>query len=178
MLKNVRRTIGSMKRSHFTGESPARSRGKNYFSLRKSRDTRAKEYAIASSSVGTALADLEGNLFYANAAFLKIWGVSNDRDIIGKNILDLAGNKELAAKGLKAIKESGSWSADAVIRRMDGSNFNEHIVTNLVTDASGQPFCLMASILDTTERTRMEEALRESEAKYSTLVEQAKNCDP
>ncbi len=131
--------------------------------------------AIAASAVGIAMADLEGKLFYVNAAFLKMWGVTNARDIYGKSILDLAGNKAIAAEGLKAVRENGSWNADAVIRKMDGTIFNEHIVANMVTDADGRPFCMMASIIDTTEHDRMEDALRESEAKFRTLAELSPN---
>jgi two-component system sensor histidine kinase VicK len=148
----------------------ARSHDENYSSPQQSIDTLAKEYAIASSSVGIAMADLKGKLFYANAAFLRTLGVENSKDIIGKKVLDIASNKEIAAKGLKAVKESGSWSTD-VIRRMDGKSFNERIVANVVTDASGQPCCMMACILDMTEHIRMEEVLHESEEKFRTLTE-------
>lgn len=139
------------------------------------KDVLAKEYAVESTAIGVAMADLEGNLFYVNQAFLKMWGIAEIGDIIGKKVIDFSNNKEIAAEGLKAVKESGSWSADAMVQRKDGTSFNEHIVANMVTDAKGKPFCMIASFIDTTERTRIEEALRDSEEKFRTLAELSPN---
>jgi PAS domain S-box-containing protein len=48
-----------------------------------------------------------------------------------------------------------------------------HIIAQPMKDASGQVIQVLESFLDITERKRAEEALRESEAKYRTLVETA-----
>jgi PAS domain S-box-containing protein len=142
---------------------------------RKTEDEQAKEYAAESTPIGIVLADLEGKLLYVNHAFLSMRGIEDKRDVLGKKIVDLSSNKDIVAEWLKAVKERGIWSRDAVARRRDGSSFNEHIVANIVTNASGQPCYMMASFIDTTERTRMEESLLDSEEKFKTLAELSPN---
>ena len=70
---------------------------------------------------------------------------------------------------------SGIWTVDAVVRRKDGSSFNEHIVANMVTDAEGRPCCMMAYFIDATERSHVEQALRDSEEKFRTVAELSPN---
>lgn len=142
---------------------------------RKTEDELAREYAISSTAVGIAMADLEGKLFYVNPTFLNMWGIDDSKDVLEKKILDFSNNKEIAAEGLQAVKEHGKWEGNAVVRRKDGTSFHEHIIANVVTDADGHPYCIMASFIDTTERTRMDEVLRESEEKFRTLAELSPN---
>ena len=155
--------------------SPAQPHSEDCTTHRKTEDMLAKEYAIASTEIGITMADLEGTLFYVNEAFLKMRGIADIGDVLGKKILDFSNNKDVAADGLRAVKESGKWSADALVQRKDGSSFSEYIVANMVTNADGQPFCMMASFIDITEHTGTEEALRISEEKFRTLAELSPN---
>ncbi|MFA5374824.1 MAG: PAS domain S-box protein [Dehalococcoidia bacterium] len=57
--------------------------------------------------------------------------------------------------------------------RKDGSIIWTEMMVSFVRDSNGEPTGIMGIIRDVTQHKRAEEALRESEEKYSTLVENA-----
>ena len=67
--------------------------------------------AIASSINGLAMSDLEGNLTYANRAFLSLWGYSEPSQVIGRPVLSFWGSPLEASEVVAAIQARGSrWS--------------------------------------------------------------------
>jgi len=64
-----------------------------------------------------------------------------------------------------------TWVGEYRFRRADGSYVTLVDRAFVVRDAEGRPVRMLGSIVDVTERKRAEEALRESEERYRTLVE-------
>jgi PAS domain S-box-containing protein len=124
--------------------------------IRTDEALRIKDSAIASSNNGIALADLQGNLTYANAAMLDMWGYAERREVIGRSTVDFWLDPEQAAGVIQAMMAEGSWMGEMVAQRKDGTPFDVQLSASRVTDADGQPICLMASFVDITERKRAE----------------------
>jgi len=134
-------------------------------------DLRVKDFAVASAASGIAIADLDGYVTYINMACLSMWNY--EEEVLGKHVSFFFADIDEAGAGLKAILEEGTWQGELKARRGDGSTFDVYVLANLVTDADGEPLCSMASFVDITEMKQMQEALRQSEESYRTLVEAA-----
>jgi len=133
---------------------------------------------LASSPDAITVSDLNGNIVECNQATLDLHGYSSKTEVIGKNALDLIAKKDYsrALENLKKTLAQGSVkNIEYTFVAKDGREFPAELSASVVRDSSGKPINFVAITKDITERKGMEEALRESEAKYSALVEQAKD---
>ncbi|NIM90411.1 MAG: PAS domain S-box protein [Candidatus Aminicenantes bacterium] len=121
-----------------------------------------KDWAIKSSISAIALADLEGNFIYVNDSFLQLWGYENENEVIGKPAIKFWRSEEEALKITKALHDRWNWIGELEAIKKDGSTFDAQLSASMVTDANGNPICMMASSLDITEHKIAEE-------KYSSL---------
>lgn len=123
-----------------------------------------KDSAIASSINGIGIANLNGNITYANRAFLRMFGYKDDSEILNKPIEVFAhGNpKELEViREVKlALSKDGMWIGETRPKRRDGTLFDAQMTANVVTDRYGRPICLMTSFLDITQRKQAERDLK------------------
>ena len=130
--------------------------------------------AIASSINGIGLADLEGRITYANAAFLKIFGISSLEEILHKPI-EYLGNQDKPGPGVKdvlrGLKEKGVWKGEIIVTRKDGTQVHTHHTANMIMDNNGSPIAMMSSFIDITEKM---EAAKELVIK-NTAIESAIN---
>jgi len=138
-------------------------------------ELKLKDHAIATSINGIGFADLEGKIIYVNSSYLKIYGYDNKSEVLGKSVLEFAFDKKVAMKIFKIVQKEGGWIGEMIAKKKDGSAFHVQITITMVRDKHNKPICMMSSFIDITERKRIDELLRESEQKYSTLVEQAKD---
>ncbi len=130
-----------------------------------------KNYAIASSMTPIVLSDLEGNITYANNAFLDLWGFKHQDEVLGMSNSELSSSPEKVKEITKCLLENGSWQGEDVARKQNGTKFQIQLSANMVRDANGTPVCLMASLVDVTERKRIEQELKNSEASTQMLFE-------
>ena len=102
---------------------------------------------------------------YANNSFLRLWGYSDETEVIGRPAWDFWQRKEEALKIVESLHEDdrGSWIGELTAKRKDGSLFNAQISASLVRDEHGKPVCIMGSFLDITKRKQTEQSLRERE---------------
>lgn len=133
-------------------------------------DRRIKECAIASSAYGIAMGDLSGNITYVNDAAMKIWGASDPNEILGRNALDLAQSKKEAISVLSAVIKQGSWEGEIVGIGKDGTPITVILSASLVHNEHGEPVCIMVSLIDITERKKIEEDLRIKEFAIASSV--------
>jgi diguanylate cyclase (GGDEF)-like protein/PAS domain S-box-containing protein len=80
--------------------------------------------------------------------------------------------KPLSADSLKEVRR---WRRERVRYRKDGSTFHVALLSDVVTDPAGQPLGIVTMCEDITERRQAEDAVRESEEAYSSLVEAARD---
>ena len=115
--------------------------------------------------------DFEGQLLDANGAALRLLGYSRD-DIPRLSLAELLDESQLptAMAALDEITKTGTQATPATykVRRKDGS-FVEVETRAAALHEEGRAVAVLGIARDISERKRMEEALRESEARYKAL---------
>ena len=118
--------------------------------------------------------DLRGNLTFFNGSLLEIYGYTRD-ELMHMNYRQYM-DEENAKKVYQAYnKVYTTGKPDREIKheiiRKDGTRrYLENSVSRIL-DADGQPLGFRGVVRDITERRRAEEALRQSEEKYRTIIE-------
>ncbi|MEW5870028.1 MAG: PAS domain S-box protein [Chloroflexota bacterium] len=113
-----------------------------------------------------------GSIFSANPAACKMFDRTEEEIIrVGRNgIVDVTDPRLPAA--LEERAQTGVFKGELTFIRQDGSRFPGEISTNIFEDSAGFQRTSMI-IRDISERKLAEEALRESEQKFSLLFEKA-----
>ncbi len=139
------------------------------------RALRASEERFArlfdSSPVGLALTRLADGLFReVNAAFAAMIGYSR-AEIIGRTSAELGIiSPEDRARLAAALQEQGSFQGtDIVLRSRDGELLYTIFSIDLM-DLDGEPW-LLSSIVDISDRKRLEDQLRDSEERFRLIVQ-------
>ena len=138
-------------------------------------DLQVMERAVKASMNGITFADLEGNITYANLAFLKMWRYDSVADILGRSSVDFWQTREKAQDILKILPEKGCWTGELIGQRKDGTVFDVELSANIIRNDKGNPILLMGSFVDVSQRKRVEEELKRSEERWRSLVKNAPN---
>ncbi|MHC4557665.1 MAG: PAS domain S-box protein [Planctomycetota bacterium] len=163
--------------------TPTTWQGRKYFvesfidiTWRKKAEEQIKELssAVEQSIDGIAIADLEMKLTYLNDAFAQMHGYSPE-EMVGMKVVNLHNKEQIDEynRRMNQIKTQGSWMGEIGHIRKDGTPFPTHMSVTPLRDDNGKPAGSLAVTRDITERKQAEEALRESERKYSDLVQQS-----
>lgn len=131
---------------------------------RAEKGLRIKESAIASSINAIVMADMRGNLTYANRSFLDMWGYDDEEEVQGRPAVEFWQRGDEANEVINAVRNRRNWTGELVGKRKDGSLFDVHLSASAVTDNYGRAICMMGSFVDITEQKQMEKSLRESKA--------------
>lgn len=129
--------------------------------------------AVDEAPDGVQIVDLDGRIVFSNKSVEAIYGFSPD-EFKGKHVDEMNVDPELASSViLPAIRETGRWVGEIMVKHKDGYAFPIWLNASMVKDSKGQPIAIVGIIRDITERKRMEDALRESEEKFRSIVEQS-----
>ena len=121
------------------------------------RELRIKSEAIESSINAIALADLEGRLTYVNRSFLSMWKRSRQEEVLGRPIAEFWGTREQSLQIMQAVRSGKGWTGELVAKREDGSSLDVQLMVNIVENTVGKAICMVASVVDITERKRIEQ---------------------
>ncbi|MFC1926677.1 PAS domain S-box protein [Chloroflexota bacterium] len=127
---------------------------------------------------GIAVADSNGVIVDANDRLVELHGRASKSDILGKSVFELVArsdHEKVTANMRKTLEAQNPEPAEYTLVRADGSEFISEINNTMLRDMDGNPSGVIAVIRDITGRKQAEEAIRESEAKYSALIEYAKD---
>ncbi len=129
---------------------------------------------LAENSVDAiAISDLEGKLIYGNRACYHLFGFDYEKkELLGLPFASLSPEEDVLILTEEVLPQAmdGGWRGEMRRKRKDGSLFDAYLSVFALTDEGGNPIGVAAIIRDITEQKRAEEALRESERKYRSLI--------
>ncbi|KUG19913.1 sensory transduction histidine kinase [hydrocarbon metagenome] len=127
---------------------------------------------IETLNEGVWAIDAEGHTTFANPRMAEMPGYTVD-EMIGMHLFEFMEESEAKTcirnleRGRRGLREHHEF----VFLRKDGNRIHTGIETSPIFDAGGTYAGALAAVIDISERRKAEEALRESEEKYRTLVE-------
>ncbi len=162
-------------------ENRVQERMASHAELAREKEAQARLYDVTLSSI-TDLAytfDLEGNWIYANKPLLRLWGKSL-QEITGKSSLEIGYPPELAERLLQQVKtviQSREPVRDEIYftDAAGVEDCHEYILSPVLAPDGTTVAAVCGTTRLTTERKRVEGLLRQNEALFSALVDQAPN---
>ncbi len=118
---------------------------------------------VKMTSESITITDLNGIIIYVNEASLRMYGLDNRVDLLGKDPSDLIDpeDKQRVIEGMAKVVTEGSLKAGEYhLLRKDGSIMLVEVSVSLIRDEKGEPKYIASVSRDITERKRMEEELR------------------
>jgi len=119
---------------------------------------RLKDQAIATSLVAIAMSDANGQIVYANPAFLKLWGYSSQDEALGRSPLEFA-DEHQAPQILERVRAHGSWVGEVAGKHRDGSAMQLRLSAHSIRESNGQLTNVVVTLVDMTEQNRLESQL-------------------
>ncbi len=125
---------------------------------------------------GIAIVDPDFVITAANPQSAILLGYNGPVDLIGRNLIDFIASedRQSAAEGFRRVFKTGSVEGvENRLLKRDGSRVVVEGRATLVTGPQGNPEFIIAVAHDITAHKHIEKALRESEAKYRDLYDNA-----
>jgi PAS domain S-box-containing protein len=145
--------------------------------LRRTEEKYRKIFENATEGIFQATDD--GRILSANPAFARVHGFDSAEEFISSvpDITKLHMNPEERHTMLRLLHQAGRLENYEIrMFRRDGSIRWISLNAKLVRDESGEPLFHEGTMQDITERKEAEKALRESEERYRTVVEQSNDA--
>jgi two-component system NtrC family sensor kinase len=133
--------------------------------------------AVRSLNSSVTITDMNGNIIYINPIHKKVFGYELE-ELMGKQssiLYPFDDPSGVSKKIYEAILIVG-WEGERLGMRKNGEVFPVYEKTAVVKDKDGRQIGIVSVVEEITLRKRLEQALKESEERYRTLVETAKSA--
>jgi len=134
------------------------------------------EAIVSNVAEGIIAEDNEGTIQFANPTMLKMLGYKKE-ELVGKHWKTFVPDDqvEIVEKANRRRRERVSDQYEMELLRKDGSRI--YVLVGGVPDVQDNEYIgLLAAFTDITDRKRSEEALRESETKFRSVIEQSNDA--
>ena len=114
---------------------------------------------VEQSSVGMAIADLEGCLLYVNRAWAEMHGFDSGEEFVGRHLAVFHTPRQLDQEVLpfnRRVAEKGSHTGEVGHIRRDGAVFHALMTTTLLLDERGAPMAIAGTATDLSRREAAE----------------------
>ncbi|MCP4716605.1 MAG: PAS domain S-box protein, partial [Deltaproteobacteria bacterium] len=131
---------------------------------------------IETSPDAITVTDLSGKLIMANQRNAELHGCERAEELLGLDAFELiapADRQRAMENTRKTLETGGIKNIEYTMLRRDGTPFSAEISASALVDSAGKPTAFLGVVRDITERKQAEEALRESEEKHRTYIENA-----
>src|SRR5271157_4769180 len=131
--------------------------------------------AVKTSLDGILTGDLNGNIVDVNDAVLRIYGCTDKRDLIGKNVLDFVvdRDRERALRdSMESLRTGQGRTTEYRALTTNGAEVPLEITTGFIRNEQGEPIGFVDILHNISERKKVERKLQESEKKYRELADQ------
>lgn len=136
---------------------------------RVEKSLRSLEKAIETMQLGVTICNTKGKIIYTNPAEARMHGYEAE-ELIGKYVNIFAPQEIRRPATLEEINRNGNLVRESVNIRKDGSTFPVNLISDIVTDASGEPVGIVTACEDITERKRTDNELEESREQLRNLA--------
>lgn len=127
---------------------------------------------MEASPASITIHDSEGRFLYANPRTLELHGYTREKFFaLNVSQLDAPESARLVSERIRRILKDGEASFEVGHRRKDGSEFP--LLVHARMTRWGDQDVLLSVAFDITERRQVEQALRDSHARYSAILEGA-----
>ncbi|SPD74080.1 hypothetical protein PITCH_A2030224 [uncultured Desulfobacterium sp.] len=126
---------------------------------------------VEASEQGLGMADLNGDLTYANPTLCSWFGEATPADAIGKNVINYytkEDRQKLENECIPTVIREGHWVGELDIVSIQGKVTQTIHSVFLIRDKAGKPICLANVLTDITGHKRLEKVLMHRE-KLKTL---------
>ncbi len=129
--------------------------------------------AVESSINGILITDLSGRVTYANPSFLKLWGYSDENEILGKLMIKFWKLKGVTMNLLDTIIDEGNWSGQLVAQKKDETEFHVRLSADLVRNRNHEPLAILATFIDISELVNAVDELENEKSMFNNIVEKS-----
>lgn len=171
MKDNLRRLVPAMYRE--LRDAEVRKERRKAITALKQSEEKFKKF-FNDDLTGNFITSVDGTILLANPALARIFGFDSVEDIMKVNFKEFYLNPDERADFLELVSQKKQLSLfEAQHIKQDGTIIS--VIKNVigVFDTKGKLIGMKGYLFDNTEQKRIEEALKENELKYRTLVEQS-----
>ena len=139
----------------------------------KHSDSELTRIAFETALTANSIADKNGVIINANNSFLKTWGYSSLKDVIGKPIPFFIKYKKDVEQILQALNTNGKWEGNYTALRKDKTEFTAHGLATTLRDSSNNIIGYQSSVMDISDRKEIENNLIQSELRFRNIFNQS-----
>ncbi len=136
-------------------------------------DREVRLAVMDSAAVGILTSDLDGVLTYANPALLRGWGYEASSEVLGRHVAEFCEDRDRVFEALQVLHDVGdTWMGELHGKKKDGTVFPIQVHASVVGNEDGSVVGLTATVIDVTERRRLEVELKGSREELERRAEE------